>query len=197
MHAMRWSGRSSAPRRSNSPRTSHAPRTSTRPTVIVTAPSTVAAVPFGTIVRMHALDRRTGRAGRADGDARHGDQHHADRAGRAEGDRCASRPRVPYAFGRAVGLDTVRHQASLWSTRPAEDRSVCPRTRDLPAGPPLPRQAMTSEGGRAPSILVKVSGTGYLPSTKLRIAACWSSTGSIVAAVLMPAGAVTTLIASR
>ena len=48
---------------------------------------------------------------------------------------------------------------------------------------------MTSVSGRAPSILVNVSGTGYFPRTKLRIAACCSSTGSIVAAVLMPAGA--------
>jgi hypothetical protein len=39
---------------------------------------------------------------------------------------------------------------------------------------------------------VNESGTGYRPSAKLRIAACWNSTGWMEAAVLIPAELVMT-----
>src|SRR4029079_8336378 len=54
-----------------------------------------------------------------------------------------------------------------------------------------------SLAGRAPDFLLNESGTGYWPSKKLRIAACCSSTGSMLAAVLIPAGSFTTSIAAR
>ena len=46
--------------------------------------------------------------------------------------------------------------------------------------------------GRAWLTGVNESGTGYWPSTKLRIAACWNSTGWMEAAVLIPAALVMT-----
>jgi hypothetical protein len=50
---------------------------------------------------------------------------------------------------------------------------------------------------RAVVVLAKESGTGYCPSRKYKIAACCSSTGWMLAAVLMPAGLFTALIAAR
>ena len=146
-----------------------------------------------------ALDRRSGRTGRADGNPGDRDQHHPDRTGRAECNRGASRPPVVSAFGRGTALGTVRHQRFIMVHRSPADRSGPSRADSYRCAVAGDRacQAMTSVSGRAPSIFVNVSGTGYLPSTKFRIAACCSSTGSIVAAVLMPAGADTTLIASR
>ncbi len=61
---MRCNGRRSEPRRKSKPRTIHAPRTRIRPRVIVTAPSAVAAVPFGTSVRMpRSTDESVGPVG--------------------------------------------------------------------------------------------------------------------------------------
>ena len=154
------------------------------------------------------LDRRTGRSGGADRDPGDGDQHHPDRAGRPEGEDDASRPLGAYSSGRVPRIDIVRHQVIIMvhagPGNPSRSRSQGtpgfaartgrPGTRPGRRGIPQP---IWSVVGRAPSIEVNETGTGYFPSTKFRIAACCSSTGSIVAAVLIPAGADTTLIASR
>ena len=93
--------------------------------VIVSAPITVAAVPFGMSVRMpRSTEEPVGPVG-PDGHTRDGDQHHPDRAGRAQGNRGASRP-LARARSGAIGSSTAAATRLIMVHRPCE----------LPAGSP-------------------------------------------------------------
>ena len=46
-------------------------------------------------------------------------------------------------------------------------------------------QPILSVAGRAPSVVANPAGTGYLPSSRFRIAECCISTGWMVAAILI------------
>jgi hypothetical protein len=122
----------------------------------------------------------------------------AQRSGAARQRASAREPGIPARNERANEQER--------RIRAAAQRSGAARQRASAREPGIPArneraneqaQPILSLVVRALVVLAKASGTGYWPSRKYRMAACCSSTGWMLAAVLMPAGLFTALIAAR